>query len=457
MRGVKTQAMLPGMTPMSARPAKGKDQAEKPDEWPPISEMLQSLVVFESATQKSAPVTVMGIASGCVDLTLQQRALLNEADVLCAGHALLAAIAPEAENTLQLVCPLDPVLARIEQLHAAGKRVLVAADGDPLFFGIGASLVRRLGADVVRILPAVSCLQLACARLGLPSHNVVCLSLHGRDDMAPLNAATGADAPLFVLTDGHTRPDALARHLLDRGVDWFFAHIFENLNTPDETATHVSLDKAAGMHFGPACTLVLTPVGKARRPCLGLNAQDLAAESSLVTKAPVRAAALALLRIEPAHAVWDLGSGSGAMALEAAALAHQGRVTAVEKKPERAVCIEENRRRFGAATVDVHLGEAPQCLAALPDPQRVFIGGGLSGEQGRDILHHASLRLPPGGRIAVNCALLNTLHLCRDFFDSLGWPVVIVSIQAAEARPLGSDVHLAALNPVFVLAAQKPA
>ncbi|MDR2745787.1 MAG: precorrin-6Y C5,15-methyltransferase (decarboxylating) subunit CbiT, partial [Desulfovibrio sp.] len=261
--------------------------------------------------------------------------------------------------------------------------------------------------------------------------------------------------PLCVLTDGDIRPDAVARHLLDRGVDWFFAHVFERLNFPDEAAAHAPLDKAADMDFGPSCTLVLTPAAPPRRPFLGLEAGSLAADG-VVTKTPVRAAALALLRIEPEHTVWDIGSGSGAVAIEAVVLAHQGRVVAVEKKPERILCIEENRRRFGAALVDIRLGEAPGCLDALPDPQRVFIGGGISGKDGLRTLLHVSRRLPPGGRVVACCVLLDSLARCRGFFREQDWPCEIVCVQAAESRPLAGDAHLAAMNPVFVLAAQKP-
>ena len=260
-----------------------------------------------------------------------------------------------------------------------GERVLVLADGDPLLFGIGATLVRLLGEEAVRLLPAVSSLQQACARLALPWHKVICLSLHGRDDLGPLNAAAGKNAPLCVLTDARTTPDVLARHLLDRGVDWFDAHVFERMGAPDEAVHHLSMAAAAGRNFGPACTLILTPREASRRPCLGLNSEELAVERGLISKKPVRAAALALLRIAPRHVVWDIGAGSGAVALEAAVLAHEGRVVAVERSAGRAMSIQENRRRFGVAILDVRLGEAPECLPALPDPQRVFIGGGLSG------------------------------------------------------------------------------
>jgi precorrin-6Y C5,15-methyltransferase (decarboxylating) len=438
-----------------------------------MSEMLHSLLVFESAAQRPGqelpegpplpePVVVLGIASGCGGLSESRRQLLAGADLLCAGRGLLRRLLPEiAENdgadgnVLFLSAPLEPVCARIAEAHAAGLRVLVLADGDPLFFGIGASLARRMGRGAVRVIPALSSLQLACARLGLPWHDVVCLSLHGRDNFGPLNASVGRGVPLCVLTDGDIRPDAVARHMLDRGVDWFFAHVFERLNFPDEAAAHVPLDKAADMDFGPSCTLVLTPSAPPRRPFLGLEAGALAMDG-VVTKTPVRAAALALLRIAPEHTVWDIGSGSGAVAIEAAVLAHQGRVVAVERKPERILCLEENRRRFGAALVDIRLGEAPGCLDGLPDPQRVFLGGGVSGKDGLRTLLHVSRRLPPGGRMAASCILLDTLARCRDFFREQDWPCEIVCVQASEARPLAGDAHLAAMNPVFVLAAQKP-
>ncbi|MDD4702232.1 MAG: precorrin-6y C5,15-methyltransferase (decarboxylating) subunit CbiE [Desulfovibrio sp.] len=463
------------------------------DEWPPMSDILQSFFIFEPTTTEPSPITVLGLdcarPRALQHLTAGQRDLLQEADVICGGRHLLRELTGAAaeENTapagpanlsapstldvyennaaqdvlkarlLPLSTPLEPVLTRLSQMRAAGERVVMLADGDPLLFGIGATLVRLLGQDAVRLMPAVSSLQQACARLALPWHKVICLSLHGRDDLGPLNAAAGKNAPLCILTDARMTPDLLARHLLDRGVDWFTAHIFERMGAADEICQHMNMAQAAGTSFGPACTLVLVPDDAPRRARLGLNAHELAVDRGLISKKPVRAAALALLQIEPHHVVWDVGSGSGAVALEATVLAHEGRVVAVERSVGRAMSIQENRRRFGAAILDVRLGEAPECLPSLPDPHRVFIGGGLSGEDGEDILGHVCLRLPVGGRVVASCVLLDSLCLCRSFFERLGWPVEICQIQASEGRELGGDVHLAAMNPVFLLTAQKPA
>ena len=348
------------------------------------------------------------------------------------------------------------MLARISHLRAGGKKVVVLADGDPLFYGIGTTLLRQLGPEAVRILPGVSSLQQACARLGLPWHDVICLSLHGRDDLTPLHTAVHRQRPISLLTDARMTPDLLARHLLDRGVDWFAMHVFEHMGSDGEQEHHLTLAEAAAARFGAVCTVLLTPAGEMRRPHPGLLPAELRHEDGLLTKPAVRAAALALLRPEPRHTVWDLGAGSGSVALEAACLAHEGRVVAVERTPSRALDIQENRRRFGAASVDVCLGTVPQCLPRLPDPHRIFIGGGLSGDGAHNLLEQVCRRLLPGGRLVVSCILLDTMARCRAFFEGLGWPAEVMQIQSAQSRPLGQDIFLAAANPVFLLAVDKP-
>jgi precorrin-6Y C5,15-methyltransferase (decarboxylating) len=318
-------------------------------------------------------------------------------------------------------------------------------------------LARRWGRDAIRVIPAVSCLQLACARLGLPWHDVRCLSLHGQQDLNPLLSTVTAGCPLCALLDDATGPDAVARTLLDRGVDWFTGHVFRHLGLADEERHNGKLAELACREFGPNCTLVLLPSAPLRHVRLGMREEDIAAADGVITKGPVRAAALASLEIAPWHTVWDVGAGSGIVALEAAALAHQGRVIAVERSPRRAIALRENRRRFGAALVDICEGEAPDCLAHLPRPDRVFIGGGLSGKRAGDILEAVAALLRPGGKAAVNCVLLETLELCRSFFRGRWGETEIVCVQGARSRPLGNGRHLCADNPVFIVVAEKPA
>lgn len=466
---MKQQNLLPGISLPAPRPSRPAETPPAPspaapavpdtDTWSPQESLLHSAFVFEPAGTAAEPVLILGL--DCAQplregLAPARLRLIEQADVLCGGRRLLAAFDDLPARQLPLTAPLEPVLARISHLRAGGKKVVVLADGDPLFYGIGTTLLRQLGPEAVRILPGVSSLQQACARLGLPWHDVICLSLHGRDDLTPLHTAVHRQRPISLLTDARMTPDLLARHLLDRGVDWFAMHVFEHMGSDGEQEHHLTLAEAAAARFGAVCTVLLTPAGEMRRPHPGLLPAELRHEDGLLTKPAVRAAALALLRPEPRHTVWDLGAGSGSVALEAACLAHEGRVVAVERTPSRALDIQENRRRFGAASVDVCLGTVPQCLPRLPDPHRVFIGGGLSGDGAHNLLEQVCRRLLPGGRLVVSCILLDTLARCRAFFESLGWPAEVMQIQSAQSRPLGQDIFLAAANPVFLLAVDKP-
>ncbi|MCR5562183.1 MAG: precorrin-6y C5,15-methyltransferase (decarboxylating) subunit CbiE [Desulfovibrio sp.] len=443
-----------------------QEREREDDGWPRTENMLSGLIDFEPTAQPPAPITVLGVSHEILhgDAPLSDTALsfLRDAHVICAGRKILESCLPKISRDplpaeiIPLKAPLSAVTALLQQRRFEGKRVLVLADGDPLFFGIGATLRRELSPEELRIVPAVSSLQQACARLRLPWHEVISISLHGRDDLAPLNRAVGLGRPICILTDATTPPSEIARHLLDRGVDWFTASVLEKMGGEGEKISALSLSGMATATFPAGCTIMLEPSAPARSPHLGIPAEELASEGCCMTTLPVRAAALALLAIEPQHVVWDIGAGTGAVALEACALAKEGCVIAVEKRHSRAIAIRENRRRFGAAILEVCLGNAADRMPALPDPDRVFLGGGLSGDDGPALLSHICRRLPEGGRVVAACVLLETFFFCRTFLEDKGWHVEIMHLQAAKAAPLAGDKHLVPNNPVFLIAAQKP-
>jgi len=272
-------------------------------------------------------------------------------------------------------------------------------------------------------------------------------------------AAVLGGHPVCVLTDGVNTPDRIARHLLDRGVDWFRAHVFEDMGTVEEQAHDLSLAACAALDFGPCCTVLLVPQGEVRGPRTGMPDTFFAAEAGLLTKWPVRAVALAALRVNPADTVWDVGAGSGAMSVECAAVASRGSIWAVERDAARVVCVEENRRRMGAANIEVVHGDAPACLTSLPTPDRVFMGGGLGGisaDASCPVLHTVCERLAPGGRVVVACVLLGSLERALGVFRNLGWPAEVVCVQASVSSPLAGDMRLAAFNPVHLVSAARP-
>lgn len=457
------------------------------------------------------PVTVIGCGLRGTPLPSGHAAALAQAQVLAGGARLLESFPEHPGQRIIIGAALDAALQAMDACRALGLRVAVLADGDPLFFGIGARLAGHFGPEALRVLPAASCLQQAAARLALPWQDARCVSLHGRNDYRPLASALRRalheGVPVCVLTDGHNTPGAIARFLIERGVTGLQLHAFADMGSPDERHVTIALshdtsgtdaraagagergeparparparlgqlgqpDKLTGLDaLGGNCTVLLVPraapapsphapIGQSALPVLGIPDQDFAVQARLITKWPVRAAGLAALRIAPGHTVWDLGAGSGAVSVEAAALARDGLVVAVERDPARVALIEQNRRRFRAPNLHVVHAELPDCLDELPDPDRIFMGGGLSGNghspQADPLLDAVCRRLPPGGRLVVHCVLLGTLERVRAALARHGWPAEVACIQASEAVPLLGDLRLAAMNPVFIVAATRP-
>ena len=387
---------------------------------------------------------------------------LTGADVLVAGKSYLAFCHALPAEKIAVTAPLSALLERLQALRGQGKRIAVLASGDPLFFGIGAALAEYFGPGSLVVTPGISSLQAAAARLALPWEGVRPVSLHGRASFLPLAHAVLDNAPVCLLTDAANSPDAAARFLLERGVSHYTVSVFEKLGDPGERMLRLSLAEAAQSRFAVPNVAFLLPDPALPAPlplALGLPDSAYCREKELITKWPIRAAALAALRVTPTSTVWDLGSGSGSIALEAAFLARRGQVLAVERQQSRAAMIAENRSRFAAAHMDILCASLPGCLEdpSLPQPDRIIIGGGLGGshQDACTLITLALQRLTPGGRLVISCVLLQSLDLARAVLREHGCEPELLCLQASQAAPLGQDQHLVAHNPVFLLAAEK--
>ncbi len=396
---------------------------------------------------------VIGCGMGQPELSTEARELVDNADVLVAGETLLRFFSAHPAEKLPITSPLAQVTDQIRVQALNGKHVVVLADGDPLCYGIGSSLLRIFSPEILVFHPHVSALQAAASRVRLPWTDFRCVSLHGREDTAPLFAAlTHADL-VAVYTDHKHTPDQIARLLLDRGVSGFICRICERLGFPDEALFNGELDLVAGRDFVQPNILLLQRVTKTEvRLRLGIPEEELIFEKGLVTKAPVRAAGLSALELAPEHTLWDCGAGCGAVSLEATVLLQQGRVIAIEADGSRISMIKANIRRSGAYLVEPVHGTMPAALEALPGPDRVFIGGGL---RTTGMLESACDRLKPEGILVAHTILLDSLEYIRSYCRSLGWPVQISQINVARSVPLAGDERFESLNPVFIVKTQK--
>ncbi len=401
-------------------------------------------------------VRIVGLGLDYGDLPQMIRECIAGAEILVGGDRQLEAFRDHAARKVVIKAPLDRVIEQVSQASRRGREVVVLADGDPGFFGIGRRLVTALGSDNVEIFPNLTTLQAAAARIRIPWGEIPTVSLHGRKHLSPLlNALTRGDW-VAIFTDGDWHPGRIAETLIERQVDTFRMHIFEDLWQEQEKINSVELNEACGRRYAELNFVLLERIGAAEiGHGLGLEDDSYLHDQGLITKREVRAVGLAMLRIERGDTVWDLGAGCGSVAIEAAFLASRGRVLAVEKEASRVRLIKRNIRRTGAYGVEVIQGEMPDCLDGLPEPDRIFLGGGLG--SGADVLAASFERLKEGGRMVVHAVLLGTLEKARTFLDHQRAPYRFVQVQVSRSKDLAGDERLEALNPVYIVSALKPA
>ncbi len=359
----------------------------------------------------------------------------------------------------------------VRAARSAGRRVAVLATGDPLCHGIGSFLIGKLGADTIEVLPAVSTLQLAFARLRHSWQGAKIVSVHCADSgewalgappghsLYPLVRAAAGHALIGVFTSPANSPDRIARALIAAGHgDDFHLSVAARLGLPDESlAAGLPLADAATRRFADPNIVVLTRVTPPeRRAIFGFEDADFvqrAPEKGLITKQEARALSLAKLRLRPDSLVCDIGAGSGSVGLEAARLARDGHVWAIEKNPADAANARDNALRLRAGNYTLVEGRAPDGLDAWPDPDAVFIGG--SGGELAGLIRLALTRLRPGGRLVMNFVTLENLATATAALADAGAAWDVVQLQASRSQPILDMHRLAAHNPVWVVSADK--
>lgn len=405
------------------------------------------------------PVQVVGLGMSPADLTAHALAIIQEAQVLVGGRRLLDYFADHPGEKIILGKDPAAVLLKVAEM-ARERRVAILASGDPNFYGVGPLAVEVLGAENVVIHPNLTAVQTAAARLKAPWHEARVVSLHGRG-WEPLEAALYGLGLLFIYTDQLHTPAAIARRLLHQGWTHCRLCVLEDLGQETEHFAWLSLEEAADRTFAPLNLVVLdqtaSPSGNrqdtilSKTPALhlGMPEEAFSPEKGLITKVEVRTVVLGKLQLYPGLVLWDVGAGSGSVGLEASLLLGHGRIFAVEKNPARAAQITANRDKFGVKNLEVMCGQAPGCLAALPVPDRVFVGGG--GDSVGDILAEVLNRLRPGGKVVLTAARLETLEEARRLLFKVDWLVDLVQLQVSRGRPLSGGSYLQALNPVWIV------
>ncbi|SDT78342.1 precorrin-6y C5,15-methyltransferase (decarboxylating) subunit CbiE [Actinoplanes derwentensis] len=391
------------------------------------------------------PVTVIGIgAGGWPDLSGSAQRALTEAEVVLGGHRQLGLLPAEVDGRrVPWPSPLVPALPGLIEAER-GRRVCVLASGDPMFHGIGTTLTRVIGAERMRVLPHPSSVSLAAARLGwdLAATDVVTLVTA---PVETLHRVINPGRRILVLSAGAQTPAAVAAILTQRGYGDSELTVLEQLGGPGE---RVVTGTADGWVLPPGDPLNVVAIDCADGPELpvvtGLDDAAYQGDGQL-TKREVRAVTLAALAPAPGRLLWDVGAGSGSIGIEWARAHPSCRVIAIESSADRIATITTNAAALGVPGLRVVHGRAPDALAGLPQPDTIFIGGGLT----RDgVLDRCLDALRPGGRLVANAVTVESEAVVAAGYARFGGELTRITVQ--RGSPVGGFTGWRSFMPVTI-------
>ncbi len=396
--------------------------------------------------------TVVGIGEDGLDgLSPVARAALHDAETLVGGKRHLAFVPDGAAEKIVWDSPLAATLDAIAARR--GRRVVVLASGDPMWFGAGATLARRFAPAEMRIVPHVSSFALAAAHLAWPLADCTALSVHGRP-LAALALHLADRARLLLLTHDGTTPAAVAAFLAARGFGGSRMRAIERAGGPAERQIDATADDWQQAHIDDLNILAVECVaGPEARPLPRLAGlpDDCFEHDGQLTKRIVRAATLAALAPLPGQLLWDVGAGNGSVAVEWLRAAAGTRAIAVERDALRRGRIARNAEALGVPDIEIAAGDAPSALTGLDAPDAIFIGGGVSKP---GVLEACWQALKPNGVLVSNAVTLEGEAALNRFHAAQGGELARISVSHAEA--VGPHRGWRTAMPVVQLSARKP-
>ena len=392
----------------------------------------------------SAWLSVVGIGEdGLNGLSPAARRLLDDAEVLVGGARHLAMVPEDGRERIAWPRPMDAAIPEIAGRR--GHRVCVLASGDPSNFGVARKLLKAIPLEEITILPAPSAFSLAAARLGWSLPDVACITLHWREVEALHPYILPGRRIIALSRDGAT-PGQVAALLRGRDYGQSRLSVLARMEGAEETrvdglAETWQADDLPDLNVvGIDC---VAGEGALLLPSVPGLPDDAYKHDGQLTKREVRAATLAALAPLPGQRLWDVGAGCGSIAIEWMRAAPNADAVSIERDPARAALIETNAMALGAPGLTRVTGEAPAALDGLPQPDAVFLGGGLTTA---GLFERCWDALPTGGRLVANAVTLEGEGRIADWRAKVGGELCRIAVSRAE--PVGRLSGWRPLMPV---------
>lgn len=415
----------------------------------------------------STPVHVVGIGlDGAAGLPESTRQLVAQAKLLVGSDRHLSYFAAHPADRLVLGNLQQAIATIRQQLEAAtATPIVVLTSGDPLFFGFGRLLLADLPAEQLTFHPSLSSVQLAFSRIKVPWQDAQLVSVHGRslEELSPV-LQQGVEK-IAILTDAMNSPAAIAQLIDSLELPHTYQMwVCENLGGAEEQIHILPLPELSSREFAPLNVVILlrqaeseADVELTQLPQFGISDSlfhSFRDRPGLMTKREVRILALGELALQSDQVVWDIGAGTGSVAIEIGRLCPTSTIYAIEKTAAGVGLITKNAQRFGVANVVPVSGAAPTACVDLPDPNRIFIGG--SGGNLTAILDLAATRLATSGLMVLAIATFEHLSQVMSWLDSQKtqgclWEHRLLQVQLSRSVPVGPLTRLSPLNPVTLV------
>ncbi|MEU8266806.1 precorrin-6y C5,15-methyltransferase (decarboxylating) subunit CbiE [Sphaerisporangium sp. NPDC049002] len=401
---------------------------------------------FPARPDTSGPVVVVGVgADGWDGLSASARREIGAAEVLMGGSRQLALVPDTGAERVAWPSPMIPALPGL-LAERADRAVCVLASGDPMFHGIGTTLVRLLGPGRVRVLPHPSSVSLACARMGWPVEDTTVVSMVGRP-VELLNRVLRPGSRVLALSADATTPGSIAGLATSRGYGGSAMTVLEQLGGPHERLVRSTAARWEA-EVDPLNIVALECRADPDTAVLGSVPglpDDAFEHDGQLTKREVRAVTLSRLAPVPGELLWDVGAGAGSVAIEWMRTHPACRAVAVESRPERAARVGRNASALGVPGLRVVTGTAPAALAGLEPPDAVFVGGGSTAPGTVETCWNA---LRPGGRLVVNAVTVESEAVVAAWHAKVGGDLLRIAVQ--RAGPVGGFTAWRPSMPVTV-------
>lgn len=386
--------------------------------------------------------------------------LIEQAEMVFGGKRLLDMF-PALSSEKIIISNNLPRVTTLLKKYTGRRHIVVLSSGDPNLYGIAGYLAGKLSKESIEIIPAVSAMQVAFSCIKESWTDAVFASVHSRpiEDIIDI---VRSNNKIGLFTDEKHSPAAIAKVLLEHGIDDYWGYVCERLGSGDQKIIEANLHDLCLIDSNTPNILILIKTRKEKVSALipqypGIPDEEFyrrKPKGGLITKQEVRAISLSKMGLTVESVLWDIGAGSGAVSIEASLIARKGRIYAIEKNEMDISNIKKNIRKFHAFNVEIVHTRAPENLDKLSPPSAIFIGG--SGGKMKEIVEAVDGKLMPGGRIVINIVALENLNIAINALTAIGFTIDITLVNIARSTGITELTRFESLNPVFVITGISP-